>query len=139
VTITPDQVMPLILEACPSFLPTWRKIENDDLFIEDDGSRSGYGDSAEVARHVVELQRAGQTAELPAVFAVIERLRRKGDEYVQTLAWVGYLEDVQNVALRAPSVPLEDFEPYLGEQSARDWHRLIAEWSGRAQSKDERT
>jgi hypothetical protein len=122
--------MPLILQACPSFLPTWTNIENDDLYLEDDGSRAGYSDSAEVARHLVELQRADRVAELPAVFSVIERLRTEGDEYVQTLAWVGYLEDVQNVALRPPAVPLGDFEPYLGEQSARDWHRLIAEWSG---------
>jgi hypothetical protein len=30
VTISREQVMPLILRACPSFLPAWRKIENDD-------------------------------------------------------------------------------------------------------------
>jgi len=120
--------MPLILQACPSFLPTWRKIK-DDLYLEDDGSRSGYGDSWEVARHVVELQRTHQVAELPAVFSVMERLRTEGDDYVQTLAWAGYIEDVQNAALRPPAVPLEAFEPYLADQSARDWHRLIAEWS----------
>jgi hypothetical protein len=61
---------------------------------------------------------------------VIERLRTEGDESVQTLALVGYLEDVQDMALRPPAVPLEDFEPHLGERSALDWRRLIAVWSG---------
>jgi hypothetical protein len=40
------------------------------------------------------------------------------------------LEDVQNVALRSPALRLQESEPYLGEQSTRDWHRLIAVWSG---------
>jgi hypothetical protein len=53
----------LLLAACPSFLPAWRKIETADLYIED-GSRSDGADSAEPARHLVEPQRTAATAQM---------------------------------------------------------------------------
>jgi hypothetical protein len=129
-SITRDQVMPRLLEACPSFTVRWGAIEHDDMHVEETGERLGYSDSWEFAKHPVSLQGQCSTAEMDAVFAVIERLTVDGDQYVRNLAMIGYLEDVQNCAIRDPIVRPEDFERYLGPESTINWHRLNAMWAG---------
>ena len=107
-----EQVMPLLLEACPSFSKRWEKyLENDTE------ERLPYIEVGDFAHHLVDLMEQGETEEFAKVFDAIERLHPEGDEYVQELATTGLLEGIQNVAgwrkLEGRNAPPEAFEPYL--------------------------
>ena len=122
-----DEVMPLLLKACPSFASEWAVIEDEH---RDEASRIHYWDAGDFARHLVELLKRGEVREISAAFEVIERLHTEGDDYVKELATIGYLEGIQNVAGWDDRVGPEDFEPCLGPQSSRWWRGLNAFWSG---------
>lgn len=128
-TITADDVPGLFAAA----LPTWPAGDGgeDDLHVDDDGTRLHYLDAAERARHLVERLAAGAMDEVEAAFALIERMHVEGDAYVRELATIGYLEDIQNGLLRA-GVPLAVIEPLLGPESVRWWRGVEAFWRGEA-------
>lgn len=130
--ITRDDVVPLLLAACPSFAGVWSTLEHDPLVVEDDGSRLHYLDAARVADHLVALLVAGERDQVAAALAVVERMHLEGDPYVRELATVGYLEDLQNVADRHPACERGQLEPLLGPESLRWWRGLDAFWSGGA-------
>jgi hypothetical protein len=123
--ILKDDVMPLLLQACPSFRGPWS------LYQCDPSYEAGflYVDLGEYARHVVHLGKAGGVAELDAVFAAIERLHIDGDEYVKEAATVGLLEAIQNAAAHA-GLPSALLVPHLGPISAAWWRELEKFWSG---------
>lgn len=129
--ITRDEVMPLLLAACPSFASTWADLEHDDVHVNDDGTRLHYLDASMFATHLVELHRSGRDDEVRAAFVVIERLHLEGDPYVSELATIGYLEDVEGDVAAHPD-ELAFFESVLGPESARWWRGLQAFWTGRA-------
>ncbi|WP_193606655.1 DUF7674 family protein [Nocardioides lijunqiniae] len=123
-----EQVVGLLLEACPSFADPWRDgVEEEGA---DEGGRLHYVDAAAFARHVTALLAAGRTAELTATFAVIERLHVEGDDFVRELATIGYLEDLQNALLRA-GLPMDLVVGWLGPESLRWWRGVQDFWSGR--------
>ena len=122
--IVREEVFTLILEACPLFAPAWRE------FCEEWGDEKDlplYLASADLARHLISLLAAGDTATFAAVFGVVERLHREGDPYVKELATVGILEDIQNGNLHKTTEP-EQFRPYLRPESERWWDKLYAFW-----------
>ena len=123
--ITKEQVMPLLLEACPSFTEKW---EEHRAFYEDEDLL--YVDLGEFAHHLVELHKTNQTDEFPAVFDVIERLHLEGDDYVKEAATIGMLEGIQNVAGNLEVDP-EVFAPYLKSESAKRWRQLNDFWDGK--------
>jgi len=128
-----DDVMPLLLAACPSFQETWREIEAKHSLEDDEGEenrRLHYSDAGRFAHHLVELHRKGATAEIAAAMQVIERLHLEGEHYVQELATIGYLEDIQNVARNSDDVDPAVFVPYLGPESRRWWNGLNEFWHG---------
>jgi hypothetical protein len=128
-----DEVMPLLLGAVPSFSGQWAEIEDDSMFFDEaTGTRLHYIDVAWFAPHVVGLQRSGATEELIRLFEVIEQLHTDGDEYVQELATIGYLEGIQTACSHTSDVRQEEFEPYLGPESRRWWRGLNAFLSGQA-------
>ena len=130
--ITCDEVMPLLLVACPSFGPTWSSdLERDDVHVNEDGTRLHYLDAGVFATHLVGLHRSGADDEVRAAFAVIERLHVEGDPYVRELASIGYLEDLQG-DVRAHPDDHAFVESVLGPESAARWRGLRAFWSGRA-------
>lgn len=123
--------MPLVLAAMPSFEQKWNEEVREDW--ADEGApagRLGYLDAGEVARHAVDLLAAGQQAEVRALLEVVERLHVEGDEYVQELATIGYLEDLQNALERHATLTYEDVLPLLGPESRRWWDSLERFWSG---------
>lgn len=123
-----DEVIPLLLEACPSFAPVWAEME---VANDDDDDRLHYLDASAFARHLGALWLAGDLHEMPAVFAVIERLVVDGDHYVSELAVIGYLEDLQTApADRFRLDPEVAFAPFLGPVSRRWWDRLNRFWAG---------
>ena len=136
-----DDVMPLVLEAVPSFSEQWSEIKDDPMFLDEAaGRRLHYIDAAWFAPHVVGLQRSGATGELTRLFQVIEMLHTDGDDYVKELATIGYLEGIQTACSHTADVRQEEFEPYLGPESRRWWRGLKAFWSGKipiVQARDE--
>jgi len=125
--ITRDQVMPMLLAACPSFEQPWNDYVSDPTYDEE----LLYIHLGEFARHMVSLQKAGHTAEFKAVFGVTEALHLEGDPYVREAATIGLLEGIQNVAGNSELDP-ESFFPYLLPESAKSWKKLNAFWDGDA-------
>jgi len=120
--ITRDEVMPLLLSACPSFGEPWRECVGQSWYDAD----LRYVHLGEFAHHLVDLEKARATSEFARVFAVVED-HTDGDGYVREAARSGLLEDIQNIAL-GDGVDLEAFLPFLRPESARWWHKLIAFW-----------
>jgi hypothetical protein len=124
--IAKEQVMPLLLEACPSFAERWKSHA-----VDYDGGALLYVALGEFAHHVVDLVRSGQTSELPAVFDVVERLHVGGDPYVREAATIGLLEGLQNVALNTGLDPRQ-LVPWLKPESAKWWAGLDDFWAGKS-------
>lgn len=122
-----EQVMPLLLEACPSFSKRW---EEHLAFYENEDEKLLYIDLGEFAHHLVELQKAQRVAEFPAVFQAIEKLHLDGDHYVKEAATIGMLEGIQNVAANNGVGP-EAFVPFLGPESTKWWRQLNDFWDGK--------
>jgi hypothetical protein len=80
--ITRGQLMPLLLDACPSFQTVWGE-EQRASGSEDHVLYVAFG---AFAAHLRSLQRHGRTSEFPAVDSTISRLRDEGDAEVRKLA-----------------------------------------------------
>ncbi len=122
-----DAVMPLLLEACPSFAEPWAAYRS----TEPDVAGLLYLDLGELARHLVELLKQRKTSELGAVFAAVERLHLEGDALVKEAATIGLLEGIQNCAASAGVDP-DDFVVYLLPESRKWWDELERFWAGRS-------
>jgi hypothetical protein len=110
-----DRVIPLILEACPSFRETWDESDDKDLL---------YVVMGDLARHLLRMYRDKRTESFPAVCEVVERLHLEGDSYVRELATIGLLEGIQNVWANNDA-EAEDFGRLLLPESRRWWKELI--------------
>lgn len=120
--ITRDQVMSMLLAACPSFLERWKAY----LAEPDYEANLLYIDLGELAHHVLELAIGGATAEFPALFAVVERLHVEGDAFVKEAATIGLLEDIQNIAGH-DGIDTDAIEAALLPVSAKAWEQLSDE------------
>jgi hypothetical protein len=131
--ITNAEVMPLLLEACPSFGVEWPSIEAANRNEGSPAGRLGYLDAGDFIRHLVRLRLSGQTEDFPAVFAVIERMGLEGDPYVRELAVIGYLEGMQMVTVTDAGLdPEADFRPYCTPILDGWWDRVNRFWAGGA-------
>lgn len=124
--IAKDDMMRVLLAACPSFAPQWEAYNNE--WRDSDDEMPLYLALADFARHLVGMVERGETAVLPAVFAAVERLHVEGEHYVREAATVGLLEDLQNLNLHPNGTDPEQFRPYLGPVSAEMWHELYRFW-----------
>ena len=128
--ITVDDVIPLLLDACPSFRAEWPRIEQENR-DEEGGGRLHYIDAGDFVRHLVQLRLAGRTEEFPAVFAVLSRLVAEGDDYVSELGVIGYLEGMQMETVTSAGLdPETDFRPFCTPLLAVWWDRLNRFWEG---------
>lgn len=125
--ITKDQMMPLLIAVCPSFLPTWNEMQAE----QDEEERLYYIELASLARHLVKLQIDGRTEDFGEVFSVIERLHVEGDDFVQNAVTIGLLEDIQNIAGNEGLNPGK-FIPHLHPISKSWWLALNKFWNGEA-------
>ncbi len=123
--IVKDDMMSLILDACPSFASTWQAFLDD--WREEINDLPLYIALNDLARHLIGLLERGETAELPAAFQAVERWHLEGNEYVREAATVGLLEDLQNLNLHTTTDP-EQFRKYLGSTSERWWNKLYRLW-----------
>lgn len=119
--IEQNQVMPMLLNACPSFKSTWEaSLKRSDTALL-------YISLGEFARHLRELYLLNRTSEFAAVATVIENLHVYGTPYVREAASVGLLENIQN-SWRNNGLNPELFAKYLHPESARWWHSLNSFW-----------
>ena len=123
--IAKDQMMGVLLDACPAFTTQWPafldewKEEADDLPL--------YLALGAFAQHLIGLLERGHTEDFARIFAAVEHLHVEGDEYVKDAASVGVLEDLRNRNLHTHTEP-EQFRPFLGAESVRCWDELAASW-----------
>lgn len=118
--------MGVLLAACPSFAPKWQ------TFLEEWRDHPEelhlYLTLSDFARHLVGMVERGEVADMPAVFAAVERLHLEGDGYVKEAATLGLLEALQNLNLHENGTKPKQFLPYLGPASARWWDKLNRFW-----------
>ena len=121
--IRKEQVMPLFLEAAPSFRSAWDRYASDTSYDEE----LLYAHLGEVARFLVDSMKNGETTFFPAVFSIVERLHLDGDDYVSEAATIGLLEGIQNLAGEELA---REFEPFLEPESKQWWDKLNRFWDG---------
>jgi hypothetical protein len=121
--ISKTQVIPMLLEACPSFRTAW------------DEHRTEYGDDllyvalGDFARHLLHLHQHDQTESFTAVAGVVERFHIEGDGDVQEAATIGLLEAIQN-NWEHNNTDTELFASRLLPESRKWWDELTAFWRG---------
>jgi len=121
-----QQIVPMLLQACPSFVDTWNSLrdeygpELDDLVYVSLGA---------FARHLIALLEQQRTEEFPKVFQTVEELHVHGDHLVREAATIGLLEGIQNSLSQAGFEQLI-VEPFLLPESAKWWRRLNKFWAG---------
>jgi hypothetical protein len=136
-TIDQDEMIRLVLEACPDLAPAWDEWRNE--FKDDPEGPPLFTFLHEVASQVEEMLRDEDLEGVRRVFDLVERLNVEGDRDVQMYATLGILENVQGLA----GVEGDDivpwgpkFVPYLGPVSKKRWERVEAMWAGTLQGED---
>lgn len=123
-----DEVVPLLLAACPNALPKWREYSLEE-------SAGPYLDISVFVHHIVDGYAEGRHDECPAFFAAIEKMIAEGDQDVIDLALAGLIEGVQNVASHE-SFGYHVFEQWLGPLGRRGWAEIEELWQGKASLAD---
>jgi len=118
-------MMPLLLEACPSFRPAWEEFCSE---WANEPELPCYIAIGEFAEHLSGELAKGNEEVLRKVFEVVERLIVEGDSYVSEAAVVGVIEDLQNTNLHRGTRP-EQYLPYLLPQTRRWWTKVEAFWN----------
>jgi len=129
--MTIAEVVPAFLAVCPSIGPAWQ--EHLD-FWGDEPDRGNFNDAAVIAHHLVDGFERGETSELPAAFALLERCLTEGDGQVRNLVMVGVIEDVQNVSSHRP-FGSDVFLGWLGPESRAAWDEVAGWWEKLAEAK----
>jgi hypothetical protein len=119
--IKKDQIMSMILEACPSFLKIWEKLYYQDL---------PYVVMGDLARHLLNLYQDQRTDEFGPLCETIEIFQTNGDRFVKEFATIGILEAIQNVWGNTNADP-EDFYKFLLPESRKWWKDLNDFWAGK--------
>lgn len=123
--ITKDQVIPLLLAACPAAGSAWEK----HLAYWGEDTRGAYIDAAAFVQFLVEAYERGDTASLSAAFAALECVLVEGDDDAWGLATVGVVETIQNIAGWKP-YGAEPFKAYLGPGGLGAWEAVDLFWQG---------
>lgn len=118
------QIVPMLLEVCPSFKATWEE------HVEDNGKDLIYPALGDFGKHLLDLYNAGETSCFPDVAQVIERLHIEGTPFTKEAATIGILEGIQNIWGNNDADP-EIFRAYLGKESSWYWQSLNDFWSGK--------
>lgn len=122
--IAKTQVVPLLLEACPTAQASW-----DDHLAWWKGEEAGsFNDVSVFAQHIVDSYARGLTAECAPLFSTIERIIKDGDEEARALATTGVLEDIQTISTHHSFGP-EAFRQWLGPRSQEAWDQIATLWA----------
>ena len=124
--ITKDQMLSVLVEACPSFAPQWEAFKDE--WQEEAHELPLYLALADFARHLIDMLERGETAVFSAVFRAIEQLLIEGDPWVREAVTVGLLEALQNTNLHKKGTEPEQFRPFLGPEASKWWAKLYRFW-----------
>lgn len=113
--ITRSEIMPLLVDACPSFAEKW---EWHKFEFHDEEDFLPYVALGELGDHLIDLHDQGRQSEIERVFEVVERLHTEGEHYVREAATIGLLESIQNVLGNRERDP-ELFRQYLMPVTAK--------------------
>jgi hypothetical protein len=128
IEISKQEVMNLLLEACPSYKNRWLQYYKENY---DNGDEQLlYIDLTDFAYHFIDLFKHKQIREFPRIFEVIELLHTDGDDFVKEAATIGLLEDIQNLALGEDINP-DVFKQYLKSETLKWWNNLDDFWNGK--------
>ena len=122
--ITKDQIISIVLKACPSFKGVYDSSDNQDLL---------YVVMGDLADHLLSLYKENKTEEFNELSKVIEAMHIDGDGYVKELATIGFLESIQNVWSNNGVDP-KKFTKYLRPESKKWWDELNDFWEGKISS-----
>jgi hypothetical protein len=124
--IDQDQMMGVLLNACPSFAPHWQ------TFLDEWASHSDelplYLVLGDFARHVIGFLERHEIDWITNVFTAVECLQNEGDQYVREAMTIGFLENVQNSNLHPNGTDPEQFRQYLGPVTVKFWDKLNRFW-----------
>lgn len=120
-----ERMMEPMLNACPSFRPTWNEFTDE---WRNEPEMPLYSALGDLARHLTAMLAEGQTASFPAIFDVIERWHVEGDAYVSEAATVGLLEGLHNATIHETTEP-EQFRLFMLPQTERWWDKLYEFWN----------
>lgn len=121
-----DEIIPRLLEACPSARRAW----DEHLAWWGGKERGIYNDTAIFAHHMNAALKAGDTREFEAFFRALEEFLAAGDTDTKTVAVIGVIETLQNVASHEPP-GYQPFERLLGPLSRQAWADVERMWSGK--------
>jgi hypothetical protein len=121
--ITQTEVMPLLLQACPGFLPRWK----EHLAYWGKDERGIFNDTSEFALYVVDSYSRGNVSEFADLFSLIDRILAQGDEEARGIATVGVLESIQVVASNQ-TFGAQPFVQWLGPLSRQAWEEIDELW-----------
>jgi len=120
-----EQIMPLLLESCPTFRPAW-----DAHLAGPYGSTGIYTDASAFVQFLIEEHEKGRGATIASAFAILERIFEEGDDETKTVAALGIIETLQSVADWRPYKAVV-FEPFLGPRSRLAWDEVYLFWEGK--------
>ena len=123
-TINKPEAFDLLLKVCPGAQEAWEEHQ-----LEWQDEEAPYLGMAVFARHVVDLWARDETESFDEVFSVVERLIAEGDEEVQDLAVVGFLESLQNIASWSGD-SYQMFRKWLRPSTRAAWRELEELWAG---------
>jgi hypothetical protein len=120
--IQKQEVMDLLLKACPSYKSRWED------YMKDAGYDVGeeqllYIDFSDFSNHLIELLLENKVDEFPLVFDVVELLHIYGDVLVKQAVTVGLLEDLYWDEKSNSVIP------FLKPESLRWWNKLKDFWT----------
>jgi hypothetical protein len=125
--IQKEDMMPILLEACPSFRSTWQEFLKE--WSDEPGELPYYLAISDFARHLIGKLERNETERFPEVFDAVERLLRQGDKYTKDAMTVGLLEDLQNENLHSGTTKPEQFRKFLRPVSDEKWKAVYFFWN----------
>jgi hypothetical protein len=123
--IVRSEMMPALLEACPSFAPQYSKFCAE---WQNNPSKPDYLALAELARHIAERFDRNEMQEIPTLFTAVERLLLEGEPYVSEALTVGLLENLQNSNI----YPTENWNAltlFFSPETAYWWGKVYDFWN----------
>lgn len=125
-TISRDEMMPALIQACPSFGASYKDFLED--WKDEACPLPHYIALSDFARHLIEMLERNDMQSFPQIFQEVDRLEKEGDSYVSEAIVVGLLEDLQNTNLHTERTTPENFRPFLLPNSEKWWDKIYRFW-----------
>jgi hypothetical protein len=123
-TVKVENMIPLLLDVCPSFTERRRRTEEELWSSNENGCLLHERVIEAFADHVTLLAFSGRRGELTWAFQLIERFHRHGDDEVGSLATNVFLAGLRSGAVSSGRDPELVFRPWLGPVSTLAWDAL---------------